>query len=358
MKMKNLLALTAICVATLSFGQVERTTLVETFTSSTCPPCNPGNVALENLLANSINDGKYVSLKYQMSWPGNGDPYYTLEADTRRNFYSVTGIPQTFIDAGWGGNPSNIAQSNLNSAYAVDAKMDIQATYQVDEVNQTVTVQIDLESYFDMTPGSRLFVAIYEHETDNNVGGNGETTFEQVMKKMLPSSAGTPMQPILTGGTAHYEFTYTFNGSYILPPNATQPIDHATEHSVEEFSDLGVIVWTQTMSGAKEVYQAENATMGFPTNSLEENSVLVGSASIYPNPAADQATVVFHATQSEDVEIALYNVLGELVSFETLKSVVPGRVQHNMDLSGLPAGMYTVRIATGAESISKHLTVR
>lgn len=358
MKTKNLVALATICFASLSFGQVDRTTLIETFTSSTCGPCNPGNATLETLLSNATNEGKYASLKYQMSWPGNGDPYYTDEADVRRNFYSVTGIPQTFIDAGFGSNPSNLVQSNLNSAYAVDAKMDIEAFYQVNEATKTVTVQVDLESYFDMGPGSRIFVAIFEYETDNNVGGNGEIKFEHVMKKMLPGSAGTPMQPILTGGTAHYEYTYTFNGNYVLPPNAGSPIDHATQHSVEEFSDLGVIVWTQSMSGAKEVYQAENATMGFNANSLDENSVLVGSASIYPNPAADQATVVFNATQSEDVEIALYNLLGELVSSEMLNSVTPGRIQHNLDLSGLPAGMYTVRIATGTESISKHLTVR
>lgn len=358
MKMKNLLLLTTLSISAMGMAQNPngRVTLVETFTSSTCPPCNPGNVALEGLLTNGTNDNKYASIKYQMDWPGSGDPYFTNEGDVRRGFYSVSGIPQTFVDAGYGGNPSSLSQSVLNSAYSVDPKFNLSVYYQIDEPNQKVDMQIDIESLVDLGPGNRMFCAIYEHETFNNTGGNGETKFEQVMKKMLPSAAGTVLSPMTTGQINHYDFTYTFNGTYRLPPNATDPIDNNIEHSVEEFSDLGVIIWVQNMNGNKEVYQAQVATMG--VGGLEEEGALVGNIALYPNPAADQTTVVFHTTRTEDVEVALYDMTGALVSKNVLPSLEAGRIQHNLDLSGLGAGMYTVRILAGDNVLSRRLTVR
>lgn len=358
MNIKNLLLLSALSVSAMGLAQNPngRITLIETFTSSTCPPCNPGNVALEALLANATNQGKYASLKYQMDWPGSGDPYYTNEGDVRRGFYSVSGIPQTFVDAGYGSNPSNLTQNNLNTAYAVDPKFNVTAYYQIDEANQKVDIQIDIESLITLGPGSRMFCAIYEHETFNNTGGNGETTFEQVMKKMLPSAAGTVLSPMTIGQTNHYDFSYTFNGTYRLPPNATDPIDNNIEHSVEEFSDLGVIIWVQNMNGNKEVYQAVDATMG--QSGLEEQTALVGNIALYPNPADDKATVVFHTTQVQDVEIALFDMTGALVSSEVMSAVEAGRVQFNLDLNGLNAGMYTVRVLAGDDVLSRRLTVR
>ena len=41
--------------------------------------------------------------------------------------------------------------------------------------------------------------------------------------------------------------TYTFNGLYNLPPDSDTPIDHAIEHSIEDFQNLGVAVWIQDL---------------------------------------------------------------------------------------------------------------
>ena len=358
MKLKNVLLFSVIGVSSVSFAQNAngRVTLVETFTSSTCPPCNPGNVALEGLLANSTNDNKFVSLKYQMDWPGAGDPYFTNEGDVRRGFYSVTGVPQTRVDAGYGGNPSNLTQNVLNAAYAIAPKFNVTANYQIDEPNQKVDIQIDIESLIDLGPGSRMFCAIYEYTTYNNVGGNGETQFEHVMKKMLPHAAGTVLSPMTIGQTNHYDMSYTFNGDYRLPNDAGDLIDNNIEHSVEEFSDLGVVIWVQYMNGNKEVYQAVNATMG--VGGIEDQSALVGKVALYPNPAADLATVVFHTTRTEDVEISLFDMTGALVSTEILSTVEPGRIQHMLDLSRLVSGMYTVRVKAGNDLLNRRLTVR
>lgn len=354
---KNIYSLIAILgLSGLSYAQPERVTLVETFTSSTCPPCNPGNVALEGLLADPQNEGKYVSLKYQMSWPGSGDPYFTTEGDVRRGLYSVLGVPNTEVDAGFNDNPSSLGQNILDAAYAVAPKMDIQAYYQINEATQTVDMQIDLEALTDISYGNRMFVAIYEFTTYNNVKSNGETSFEHVMKKMIPGASGTVLTPMVTSDTRHYDLSYTFQGNYRLPADATDEIDHGTEHSVEEFSDLGVVVWVQSMSGAHEVFQANNAIMGAYPLSVEENEAIL-SAKIYPNPAVNTAAVAFHVAEPQDVTIKVYDMLGQVISTAEVNVAEAGRMVYTLNTEKYTNGMYTVSISSDMGSISKRLLI-
>ena len=57
-------------------GIAIRQPLIETFTSSTCPPCAPANVIAETLFAQ--NTDKYTSIKYQADFPGAWRPlFYT-----------------------------------------------------------------------------------------------------------------------------------------------------------------------------------------------------------------------------------------------------------------------------------------
>ena len=344
-----------LAIATISFSQVDRVSFIETFTSSTCPPCAPANTALEALLAQPANDGKYVSLKYQVSWPGNGDPYYTSEVNTRRNYYSVSGVPNGFVDAGYDGNPGSLTQGLLDGFYAVAPLADLIAYYQVDEATQTVDVQIDFEALTAFPPQFRLFVAIFEYETSNNTGGNGETSFEHVMKKMMSSPSGDYLGSMAMGELAHEEYTYTFNGNYTLPSSALDAVDFATEHTVEEFSDLGVAVWLQNTS-TKEVYQAAYALQGLV--SLDENVNSITSAKIFPNPTSDDAVIAFHSTESQDVTINVINVLGQVVFTTEMYNVATGRTVYDIDTDTFPNGMYTVMINANNGSISKKLSIQ
>jgi thiol-disulfide isomerase/thioredoxin len=65
--------------------------LFELFTSSTCGPCVEAHEVLDELFENNPNE--YASIKYQMNWPGSGDPYYTEEGGVRRDYYNVNSIP-------------------------------------------------------------------------------------------------------------------------------------------------------------------------------------------------------------------------------------------------------------------------
>ena len=355
-KLIGALAITGTLLApAAAMAQTERVTLLETFTSSTCPPCNPGNIVLEGLIADPQNNGKQVSLKYQMSWPGNGDPYFTDEADVRRDVYLVSGVPATRVDGQTEYNTGSLTQANLNAAYAVDPKLGIYAYYTIDEANKTVDVHATVEALVNTPPGVRLYIAIFEYETFNNVESNGETEFFHVMKKMMPGPSGTVMSPMTIGETYEYNGSYTFNGNYNLPANALDPIDHTTEHSVEEFSDLGVVVWAQTLSN-REVYQAGYATLSALSTDEMENSV--ATAKLYPNPSNESTVVAYHLTTEQDVKIEVVNALGQIVSSDLVENAEAGRNTYDLNTSMFTNGLYSVRISGPNGMLTKRLSVQ
>lgn len=351
---KTYLIITSLVLCFGASAQVDRVSLLETFTSSTCPPCNAGNVNLENLLADPVNNDKQVSLKYQVDWPGNGDPYYTDEGGIRKDLYVIAGVPATRLDGQTEYNPGNLTQSHLNTVYSVAPKADITAFYSVDEAGQTVDIQVNVEVLENTPPGVRLYAAIFEYETFNNVKSNGETEFFHVMKKMIPGASGIVMPPMQVGESYNFNESYTFQGSYTLPPDATSPIDHATEHSIEEFSDLGVAVWVQTVS-TREVYQARYAQLS--ATGIEDFENSIQTAKIYPNPTSEDALVAFQATKGGDFTIETINGMGQVVNSELLENVEAGRTTHTLSTSNLKNGIYTIRISSAEGMISKRLSV-
>ncbi|GAB5558284.1 MAG: hypothetical protein SchgKO_24970 [Schleiferiaceae bacterium] len=330
-----------------------RKPLYETFTSSTCGPCTPANATMEGLFADAQNQGKYVSLKYQMSWPGTGDPYYTAEAGNRRNYYGINSVPRVEIDGGWDGNGNSLTQTIMDDAAAVPSFVDISGDYGV--VGQDVTINVDINPLEDISSSDlRLYVAISERETFNNVKTNGETEFHNVMKKMVPDDGGTPLASLVKNQPVNQSFSYTFNGSYRLSNNASDPIDHATEHSVEEFWDLLVVVWIQDFS-TKEVLQANYLTK---TVSLEESGYING-VKVFPNPASDQLSVSMDLYRdADDVSMSVVNTLGQQVIFEDFGTVAEGNFEHRFDVSSLQPGMYILKVQSGDKSLIKRFIVQ
>lgn len=353
--MKKSYLLLGLLALPIALQAQTRTSVVETFTSSTCPPCNPGNQQLESILSNGQNDNNTVSIKYQLDWPGNGDPYYTVEGGDRADGYGVSGVPASYLDGQTSLNPNNLSQGDLDAVHAVAARANITGVYQIDEANQTIEISVDVEMLENTPPGVRLYMAIFEYQTFNNVESNGETQFEHVMKKMINGVGGVVMSPMMAGDVYNWTGSYTFEGNYRLPANAGDPIDHSIEHSVEEFSDLGVAIWVQTLLD-RSVYQAAYAVPGVV--GLEENVNAIASAELYPNPSSTKTTVAIQSIETQDVTVELINAQGQILSTETLKDVPAGRTTHDLQIADLANGMYTVRISSENGLVSKRLVVQ
>ena len=277
--------------------------LYETFTSSTCPPCTPANVQMESVF--DVNPGEYNSVKYQMNWPGTGDPYYTSEGGDRRGYYGVNSVPRVEIDGGWDSNGNNVTQSVFDQFQNVPAFVEMAATFS--RWSKTIETTVTITPLADITSNNlALFAVIYSHRDTANVKTNGETEFINVVKKMMPSSSGQSIASLTSGTAVTQTLSYTFNGSYVLPPNGQSPANLNVEHTVEDFENLGVIAWLQDVN-TREVYQSVDATYTVGQNENE----LAAALSIYPNPATDVINV--DADFEGTANVRLISLLGQEV---------------------------------------------
>jgi hypothetical protein len=328
---------------------VQRMPLYETFTSSTCGPCVSGNTNMDALFA--ANPNKWVCVKYQMSWPGSGDPYYTAEGGIRRQFYGVNSVPRQEIDGGYDGNSSSVTQADFDAAYAIPAFMGITADMVLG--GHMVTVNYTIDPKIDFPANAKLYIAIVEKKTYNNTGSNGETEFHWVMKKMLPNGSGSTIGPLTANTTVTNSVSYAFNGPYRLPNNAGDPIDHTKENSVEDFNNLIAVVWVQNPT-TKEVYQSALSSFTIGMDKAERDNLI---KSVYPNPAQNQVNIDLNMEQSENVDVSIFNTLGQIVINKQFGSL-NGANTLKINLGNLSQGIYFVKIQVGNKIYTKPLTVK
>ncbi len=330
-------------------SSVQRMPLYETFTSSTCSPCVAGNNNMQTLFA--ANPNKWVCVKYQMNWPGDGDPYYTSEGGTRRSFYGVNSVPRQEIDGGYDGNSSSVTQSDFDAAYAVPSFMNITANLTLG--GHMVTVDYSIDPKIDFPSNAKLYIAIVEKTTFNNVGTNGETQFFWVMKKMLPNGSGTTIGPLTANSTVTNSIIYKFNGSYRLPNNSNDKINNSIENSVEDFNNLLAVVWVQNPA-TKEVYQSTLSSFTIGMDNKTKDDII---KNIYPNPATKDINIELNIPNNEAVNISLFNNLGQQIQSNELGNI-SGSKTYKIDISDLPKGIYFVNIQIGSKKYSKPIQVQ
>jgi hypothetical protein len=298
----------------------------------------------------AANPNMWTCVKYQMSWPGDGDPYYTAEGGVRRAFYGVNSVPRQEIDGGYDGNSSSVTQGMFVSAYNTIAMLEMSAALNI--YGKATTLSVNMDPKDDISGNLKLFAAIVELKTTGNTGSNGETEFHYVMKKMLPDAEGTTLANFTNGTAVTKSLAWTFKGNYRLPSNATNPIDNATEHSVEEFSDLTAVVWVQDMA-TKEIHQSAFAAVTAGMTDIERANLITA---VYPNPAQDQVNINLNMEQSENVEVSVFNTVGQVVLNENYGSM-NGVNTLTLNLGNLTTGIYFVKIVVGDKVYTKPLQI-
>jgi PKD repeat protein len=79
--------------------------------------------------------------------------------------------------------------------------------------------------------------------------------------------------------------------------------------------------------------------------------------SIFPNPASGTTSIEFDSDRKV-VDLEVNNSTGQVISATTLKPFTNGHYKYEMDLNGMPAGIYQVRLRSETETITKMLVVR
>ncbi|MFH0894850.1 MAG: T9SS type A sorting domain-containing protein [Bacteroidota bacterium] len=240
--------------------------LFEEFTSSTCAPCASFNsTTFTPWLTSHV--GTQSLIKYQMNWPSPGDIYYTAEGGTRRAYYGVNAVPQLFVQ----GIDCATSTAGLNAAFAsaiaTPAFFTIASTPTYTGTN--VYFPVIINPY--ITGAFKVHAVIVEKTTTGNVGNNGETSFKNVMMKMVPSASGTTVN--FTAGTGYFT-TFTQDMS-------------ATNY--EEMSDLQLILFIQNDANKNSM------------QSIFKDIVLVSAVPAQPSTVTGAASPCQTSTQTYSV---------------------------------------------------------
>lgn len=217
----------------IPLDNVQRIPMIEHFSSSTCGPCVNVNNQMNTFCNN--NPGRYTYTKYQMNWPGNGDPYYTEEGGVRRTYYGVSGVPDIYLD-GVGTNNQAVNQNTFDQHANEPGYFDVRGSFTVEGNN--IHIIADVMPYVDIE--ARVYVSVNEKVTHGNVGSNGETEFHHVFMKMMPDGEGSTIA-FTAAEMQRLEFTQDMSGTF-----------------VEEMSDLEVSIWVQNYI-TKYVYNSHFA---------------------------------------------------------------------------------------------------
>jgi len=211
---------------------------IEEFTSSTCSPCASFNSSFTPWAESNADD--MTLIKYQMNWPGTGDPYYTAEGGARRSYYGVQYVPEMYVNGGSANNPGGgasfpITKTLFNAALEQSIGLKIASSFTMSGSIINITTNIyPFQSFSNV----RIHNVVFETMTTQNAATNGETEFHHVMMKMMPNANGE-LADLVEGVPLTLSYTY----------------DMATTN-VEELDDLMIGVLIQDAS-TKEIYQSD-----------------------------------------------------------------------------------------------------
>lgn len=224
---------------------VQKVVLIEDFSNVSCPPCVASNNTLRSLKS-SYTSEKLVIVKFPANFPSPQDPMYLAskeDADSRLNYYSIFSTPTIIVD----GINKTVATDSMSIKSMIDASLLNVPQFSL-EVEENISGQtMYISGKVKLLDNSSidfnnlvLHTVIIESkiEYSSPPGSNGETEFDDVLRKMLPSNAGFSLSNIETEGEVNYSFESAINSTW-------------------NKDRLVVIVYVQH-TNSKEVYQANS----------------------------------------------------------------------------------------------------
>jgi len=78
---------------------------------------------------------------------------------------------------------------------------------------------------------------------------------------------------------------------------------------------------------------------------------------IYPNPFTDKTTLSFHLDRSEDVSLAIYNMVGQQILSRNLGTLAAGAHETLLEGQGMQPGIYLLQLKSGNLTVTHKVSV-
>jgi len=348
-----------IAIDNVRVGNRTRTVLVENFKNlgNSAPAEKAESDFLKSQLAKNSIGTKLVKLNYHVGFPQQ-DPFNLnnpLDPSSRALYYNIKSTPLARLDgdkptgdeqvlSAWGQNWYNTQTLKLAEVSIVPSVSTATSDGSIE-----IGVSITNKSENEIAAGSALlYIAVVEKSvalaalTDpmKALIKSGETDFEYIVKKLLPSGAGTRVDKALA-----LKSTLTF-GPFNWIPEPSQ---------LYSKDNMAVVVFLQD-EATRKVYQAEIKDVlsdPTPVTGLEE-SLSLEEVSIYPNPADHELTILLPRKAINEVTIQLFDQVGKSVLNSTIKN---GEQKGTLNVQGLAESMYLMRLVENGVLTMKKVVV-
>ncbi len=320
--------------------EVPRLTVLEVFTSGSCPICGAGAAALEALEVRQAS--RMTCLHYPQNIPGVGDFYRTPETIGRRTYYGIQAVPYIVLD-GQGAEPaSRLTDSDVLTRSAQPCFVAMDAVFTRQNSTRTVKAQASITA---LSPGISsnlvLHAVVVEPRVTPSAASNGQLYLPNLVRKMLPTPAGANVGALPIG------VTHSLTTTWVVPLTVPSCNINALE----------VVVFAQD-TVSKEIVQVVKARLNGVLATTEETPQLSFDCRLAPNPVAEGRSTVYLSLEkaaliSGEVRDALGRVVFQLP--QELKAV--GQHELPLSLVGAGPGVYAVHLLVDNESVTRRLVV-
>ncbi|MFC2112794.1 T9SS type A sorting domain-containing protein [Bacteroidota bacterium] len=320
-------------------GERSRIVLIEHFTNSADAFSNDANKEVNDLVKHNPLD--IIDIQYHAELGEDDVDKMNKDnpapASARSLFYATQEVPYALID---GGLLKDMAYDfdlqsvpfdtlDLFTRALVDPSFEILLDVK-DETN-ALDITIDLKALESLPEAEYIVYTVIIERLINDESYRGvrptDTEFENVVRAMAPNAAGTSLLRSWSPGDKE---------KISLKWNISDKILN------EEL--LSIVVFVQGAENHQVYQTASNdpELVGDPViisvrDYMKSNEL---SLLVYPNPARNEAFLVFDEALTEKMEIQLYSHTGSLVR----NALIPaGTETYRMDVSGIEQGVYFIR---------------
>ena len=327
-------------------GERSRIVLVENFTnSSQLADAKTHNEFFNGFEEPSSGDPtEIVKIQYHTSFPGN-DAVHDLNRsihDARTAFYGISQSPTVRIDGQYkSGGASSWLEPTYDNRVLEPALLKITFD-KVEKVGDIIELDVTVKNTTNLqidATSLRLFAVVLEKSVTQSglLGDGGNEEFRYVAKDFLPSPAGLP-----------------FAGPLAAQGEETFHLEWSKQQLIDPSQAL-IAVFVQTISGAREVYQAKLYS-GPPVPSLVTGLPLdiTEHVKIYPNPSDQILTIVLPEAARKTTMVTMNDSFGRMV---LSSSVEKGDTRIDITTKDLAGGMYFIQLENDKEFVRQKIMV-
>lgn len=342
---------------------IEKKVLVEEATGAWCGYCPDGAVVLQQILAAHPDDVIGVAIH-------NADGMAFTDGNTVNSAYAQ-GYPNGWIDRVLFSDQTTVGLSrSIWAAKTAERLQDIvpmtveaQTTYT--PAGKVITIELATKFYSPANGDFRVNAFIVEdsvtgtgsqyNQVNNYNGTAGHPYYgagnpivgfkhRHVLRAMLGGPWGTSgVIPATVNKNDVFNKQYTYNVPAGVNPNR-----------------LSVVVLVQKYSSNQNdrpILNSNEYHLGV-IDGIEEMNLNGDLLSLYPNPAEGSTSLEFMIVKPCNVNVEVFNLLGEKIMNQSLGNLPAGEYNHQIDVSTLSQGVYIVKADFGGNVSTQKLTVR